>query len=123
MHIVKCFLTVSVIMEENEKKEAGKKIIQSNSQELNVAPSDISVSVSSKDGQQKEYTFPETETSDIIVLKSVAATTADTGIQVLKPWQNKIKEEIDDIKDDFYLEEVELNFGIVKFKLKRKTKN
>ena len=110
-------------MEENEKKEADKKITQSNSQELNVVPSDISVFVSSKDGQQKEYIFPETETSDLIVLKSSASTAADIGIQVLQPWQNKIKKEIDDIKNDFYIEEVEINFGIVKFKLKRKTKN
>ncbi|MFB0552891.1 MAG: hypothetical protein ACETWQ_06195 [Phycisphaerae bacterium] len=110
-------------MEENEKKETGKKIIQRNSQELNVAPSDISVFVSSHHGQKKEYTFPETEPSDIIVLKSSASTAADIGIQVLHPWQNKIKEEIDDIKNDFSLEEVELNFGIVKFKLKRKKKD
>ncbi len=108
-------------MEENEKKEADKKIIQSNSQELSVVPSDISVSVSSKDGQQKEYIFPETETSDMIVLESAESTAADIGIQVLQPWQNKLKKEIDDIKN-FSLEEVELNFGIVKFKLKRKDK-
>ena len=109
-------------MEENEKKEADKKIIKSNSQDLNVALSDISVSVSSKDGKQKEYTFPETDTSDLIASTSSACTAADIGIQVLQPWQNKIKEEIDDIKNDFHLEEVELNFGIVKFKLKRNTK-
>jgi hypothetical protein len=87
-----------------------------------VLPSEISVSVNSKDGRQKEYVFPETAPSDSIVLESVACTAADMGVQVLEPWKAKLKEEVDSIKQDFYLEEVELNFGIAKFKLRRKRK-
>ncbi len=87
-----------------------------------IIPLDISVSVNSKDGQEAEYIFPETVPTDRIVVKSVASTAADMGIQILRPWKNKIKEEIDDIKN-FQVEEVELNFGVIKFKLKRKPKN
>jgi len=97
-------------MEENNKK---------NADEIKIIHSDISVSVNSKDGQRKEYVFPESLPSDVIAISSVASTAADMGIQVLKPWQDKITDEIDDIKN-FQMDEVEVNFGIVKFKFKRK---
>jgi len=92
------------------------------SDELSAIPSDISVSVKSKDGKQTEYVFPLSVPSDVIVLKSTASTSAELGIQVLQPWKDKMMAEIDDIKENLLLEEVELNFGIAKFKFKRKPK-
>jgi len=80
----------SKLMSENKKKNAN---------EIKITHSDISVSVNSKDGQRKEYVFPESLPSDVIAISSVASTAADMGVQVLKPWQDKIKDEIDDIKN------------------------
>lgn len=108
-------------MEENKKKNTDDLNINV-SDDINVTDSDISISVNSKDGQKKVYNFPEALPSNVIVLESVASTAADMGIQVIQPWQDKIKAEIDDIKN-FRIEEVEVNFGLLKFKLKRKPKD
>jgi hypothetical protein len=108
-------------MEGNKKKNTDDININV-SDDINVTDSEISISVNSKDGQQKTYDFPEALPSNVIALQSVASTAADMGIQVLQPWQDKITNEIDDIKN-FQMEEVEINFGLVKFKFKRKPKD
>ena len=100
-----------------DKKKDNKT--QKNNRELKIVPSDISVSVNSENGKQKEYTYPQDFTSDVIVNETALSTAVDVGVQVRKVWMEKMKERVDDIKGDYYLTEIELNFGIVKFKIKR----
>jgi hypothetical protein len=88
------------------------------SEDIKVTDSGISIIVNKKDGQQREYTFPESTPSDVIALSTSVSTAAEMSVNVFPSWQEKIENEIDDIKK-LRLEEVEVNFGIIKFKLKR----
>ena len=46
--------------EQKAKSEMLRKSVQNNPEKLRPIPSDISVSVNTEDGQQKEYTYSDT---------------------------------------------------------------
>jgi len=102
-----------------DKRRNKNKEIPNNRNESKVCQSDISVTVNSKDGKQKEYTYPQASPSAIIVEDASASTAADIGVQVLQPWREKIGKTVDDIRNDYHLDTIELNFGIVKFTIKK----
>lgn len=71
-------------MEDNKKKNTDDININV-SEDINITESDISVSVNSKDGKQKEYIFSEAIPSDVIAFNSAAYMTADMGVKILAP--------------------------------------
>jgi hypothetical protein len=109
-------------MIEQPNHEFLKKLVNWQPEEISIAPSDISVSVPDEAGGEKEYIYPDTMPSDVIVLN----TSADFGEKLAPSYQERFIEGIEEVKASRF-EEVEVEVGIPniltgKIKIKRAPK-
>lgn len=109
-------------MVEKPNDELLKKLVEGEPQEISITPSDVSISVPDGAGGEKEYIYPDTTPSDIIV----DSTNADLGVKAPPTYQKKFIEGIEEVIEN-RIEEIEFEAGIPnilvgKIKIKRAPK-
>jgi len=82
--------------------------------EIEIMPSDITVTASDLANVEHQYAYPEATPSDVIAV----STSADMGIRVQALEQQQFTEAIEEVKSS-RIEELSLQFGPIKFSIKR----
>ena len=106
-------------MTEQPNEELLKKLVNGEPlQIISTSAKDISISVPDKAGGEREYIYPATTPSVEMVTSTATAVTTALKVSLPPDYQTRFVEKIEEVKAT-RIEEADLQFGPIKFRIKR----